>query len=127
MLYKYKNDYEKIAMGLLSFIPDLKEISHLKSCFEWYRAEDDRHLYLWKNEAGDFIAIAGVEADESSKIVMLRHISVIPAERNHGVCFEVLDALKKMYPGYEMMGSLETAGLVSRWAGQNGDSDGNDR
>ena len=50
MLYKYKNDYEKIAMGLLSFIPDLKEISHLKSCFEWYRAEDDRHLYLWKNE-----------------------------------------------------------------------------
>ena len=32
MLYKYKNDYEKIAMGLLSFIPDLKEISHLKSC-----------------------------------------------------------------------------------------------
>ena len=31
MLYKYKNDYEKIAMGLLSFIPDLKEISHLKS------------------------------------------------------------------------------------------------
>lgn len=127
MLYKYKNDYEKIAMGLLSFIPDLKEISHLKSCFEWYRAEDDRHLYLWKNEEGDFIAIAGVEADESSKIVMLRHISVIPAERNHGVCFEVLDALKKMYPGYEVMGSLETAGLVSRWAGQNGDSDGNDR
>ena len=25
MLYKYKNDYEKIAMGLLSFIPDLKK------------------------------------------------------------------------------------------------------
>ena len=48
MLYKYKNDYEKIAMGLLSFIPDLKEISHLKSCFEWYRAEDDRHLYFGK-------------------------------------------------------------------------------
>ena len=26
MLYKYKNDYEKIAMGLLSFIPDLNGI-----------------------------------------------------------------------------------------------------
>ena len=48
MLYKYKNDYEKIAMGLLSFVPDLKEISHLKSCFEWYRAEDDRPLFMEK-------------------------------------------------------------------------------
>ncbi len=29
MLYKYKSDYEKIAMGLLSFIPDLKEFAKL--------------------------------------------------------------------------------------------------
>ena len=106
MLYKYKNDYEKIAMGLLSFIPDLKEISHLKSCFEWYRAEDDRHLYLWK-------------------LVMLRHISVTPAERNHGVCFKVMDALSRLYPDYELMGSLETAGLLSKWENQNGVADGN--
>ena len=31
MLYKYKNDYEKIAMGLLSFIPDLKVQTMLTS------------------------------------------------------------------------------------------------
>ena len=125
MLYKYKNDYEKIAMGLLSFIPDLKEISHLKSCFEWYRAEDDRHLYLWKNEDGDFIAIAGIEVDDASKLLMLRHISVTPAERNHGVCFKVMDALSKLYHDYEIMGSLETAGLLSKWENQNGVADGN--
>lgn len=125
MLYKYKNDYEKIAMGLLSFIPDLKEISHLKSCFEWYRAEDVRHLYLWKNENGDFIAIAGIEVDDASKLVMLRHISVTPAERNHGVCFKVMDALSRLYPDYELMGSLETAGLLSKWENQNGVADGN--
>ena len=45
MLYKYKSDYEKIAMGLLSFIPDLKEIANLKTEIEWYEADSSHVLY----------------------------------------------------------------------------------
>ncbi len=44
MLYKYKSDYEKIAMGLLSFIPDLKEIANLKTEIEWYEADSSHGL-----------------------------------------------------------------------------------
>ncbi|HJF30067.1 MAG TPA: N-acetyltransferase, partial [Ligilactobacillus saerimneri] len=54
MLYKYKNDYQKIAMGLLSFIPDLKDFARLKQEIDWYQAEDNRALFLWKNEDEDF-------------------------------------------------------------------------
>ena len=48
MLYKYKDSYKKIAMGLLSFIPDLKDISHLQTELDWYQKDASRFLYLWK-------------------------------------------------------------------------------
>ena len=54
MLYKYKDSYKKIAMGLLSFIPDLMDISHLQTELDWYQKDASRFLYLWKNENGDF-------------------------------------------------------------------------
>jgi riboflavin biosynthesis RibT protein len=113
MLYKYKNDYEKIAMGLLSFIPDLKEISHLKAEFQWYQGDDSRVLFLWKNEHGDFIGVIGVEV--SDEILMVRHIAVSPANRNEGVSFEMLDALIQQYPNHKVMGSMETNGLITKW------------
>ncbi|SEM66373.1 riboflavin biosynthesis RibT protein [Ligilactobacillus sp. WC1T17] len=115
MLYKYKNDYEKIAMGLLSFIPDLKEISHLKACLAGYQTDDDRYLYLWKNDTGDFIGIVGIERDTDSHLLMVRHIAVTPAERGHGVTFLMLDALRQLYPDDEFMGSMDTAFLLARW------------
>lgn len=45
MLVKYKNDYEKIAMGLLSFIPDLKDVGHLKTELKMYTEDDSHALY----------------------------------------------------------------------------------
>ena len=54
MLYKYKDDYRKVAMGLLSFIPELKEIPHLKKELAWYDADENRNLFLWKNDNGNF-------------------------------------------------------------------------
>lgn len=117
MLYKYKNDYEKITMGLLSFIPDLKEYSHLKTELNWYSGADERCLYLWKNDNGDFIGIIGVEI--SDDILMVRHIAITPTERNEGVSFNMLSGLCELYPGRKMMGSLETAGLITKWEHHN--------
>ena len=113
MLYKYKNDYEKIAMGLLSFIPDLKEISHLKAEFNWYCEDENRVLFLWKNDHGDFVGILGVEVSE--EILMVRHIAVSPANRQEGISFQMLDALVQLYPERKVMGSMETASLITKW------------
>ncbi|KRL99473.1 GNAT family N-acetyltransferase [Liquorilactobacillus satsumensis] len=118
MLYKYKNDYEKITMGLLSFIPDLKEFSRLKAEIKWYSDDDDRCLFLWKNDTGDFVGVIGVEATEN--VLMIRHIAVTPAERNEGVSFEMLSDLAILYPKIKMMGSIETAGLIAKWEQRNG-------
>ena len=35
MLVKYKSDYKKIAMGLLSFIPGLKDVNRLEAEISW--------------------------------------------------------------------------------------------
>ncbi|KRM08269.1 MAG: GNAT family N-acetyltransferase [Liquorilactobacillus ghanensis] len=118
MLYKYKNDYQKIAMGLLSFIPDLKELSHLKAELQWYQGEENRVLFLWKNQNGDFTGVIGVEI--TADILMVRHIAVSPAERNEGISFQMLDALDQSYQNRKMMGSMETAGLISKWEQHHG-------
>ena len=50
MLVSYNSDYEKITMGLLSYIPDLKDPSRLEEELNWYNAQDNRQVYLWQSE-----------------------------------------------------------------------------
>ncbi|KRN88895.1 GNAT family N-acetyltransferase [Ligilactobacillus ceti] len=113
MLYKYKSDYEKIAMGLLSFIPDLKDIAHLQSEIKWYTAEDDRSLFLWKNPNGDFIGILGVEITDD--LLIIRHIAVSPSARNEGLTYAMLSDLAARYPHCKLMGNIETASIINKW------------
>ncbi|MBF5067127.1 N-acetyltransferase, partial [Salmonella enterica subsp. enterica serovar Istanbul] len=46
MLVKYRKDYEKVAMGLLSFIPDFKDLIHLQTEMQWYQSTEDHQLLL---------------------------------------------------------------------------------
>lgn len=117
MLYKYKSDYEKIAMGLLSFVPDLKEIANLQTELEWYDASYERVLYLWKNENRDFVGIIGTEINDD--FIMVRQISVSPAERSQGVSFLMLDDLADLYPDKRIMGNIEASALIAKWEQHN--------
>lgn len=113
MLVKYKNNYKKIAMGLLSFIPDLKEFSRLESEIEWYQDDENRILYLWKDENSDFTGIIGVEI--SDDIVVVRQIALTPAQRDTDIYYTILDELAAMYPDKKMMGSLDVAPIITKW------------
>ena len=117
MLYKYKSDYEKIAMGLLSFIPDLKEIANLKTEIEWYEADSSHVLYLWKNENRDFVGVLGTEINED--FIIVRQIAVTPTERSQGLCFLMLDNLAELYPDKKIMGNIEASSLIAKWEHHN--------
>lgn len=117
MLVKYKNDYQKIAMGLLSFIPDLKEFSRLEAEIKWYQDDENRVLYLWKDENKDFTGIVGVEIGDD--IVMLRQIALSPSARDQDVCFDILDALNSTYPNHKMMGNMDIAPMITKWEQRN--------
>lgn len=112
MLYKYKESYKKIAMGLLSFIPDLKELSHLQEVMDWYAQGEERQLYLWQNDHGDFAGVVGVEV--APDLVLVREIAVSPAQRQEGVTYLMLDELEKLYQR-KLMGSIEVGSLITKW------------
>lgn len=117
MLVKYKNDYQKIAMGLLSFIPELKDVNRLENEIAWYQDDDQRVLYLWRNEHGDFSGIIGIEL--SDDIVMVRQIALSPSERNQSAYNEILSEVAHQYPDCKMMGSLDVASIITKWEQQN--------
>lgn len=114
MLVQYNDDYEKIAMGLLSYISDLKETERLAEELERYESLEDRRLYLWQShETKNLIGVAGVEEEE--ELVLLRHISIDPSFRNEGLTYKILDALKETYADKNIVATLETASIISKW------------
>lgn len=48
MLIRYKKSFEKIAMGLLSFMPNEKDLKQLQQTIKDYETDTDRQLFLWK-------------------------------------------------------------------------------
>lgn len=92
MLVRYKRSYEKIAMGLLSFVPSEKDLKQLQQTMQNYEELDDWQLFLWKEE--DIIGIIGVEIQEDEAI--LKHISVNPSHRQEGIGKKMVQALKTM-------------------------------
>ena len=114
MLLDYKNNYEKITMGLLSFIPDFKDVSRLKFELDWYQQEENRKLFLWRGEeTQDMIAVIGIETGD--ELILLRHISINPSFRNEGISYKILEALERQYPEQKIIGTLETAQLIVKW------------
>ncbi|WP_125703274.1 N-acetyltransferase [Lacticaseibacillus daqingensis] len=112
MLTKYKNDYAKIAMGFLSFVPDLKDMDHLQTELKLYTEDNAHLLYLYRETAGgDFEGVVGVET--GADFVLIRHLSLSPAFRDTATQFAVLSDLQAQYAGVKLMGTLETAPLIA--------------
>ncbi|HLR88659.1 MAG TPA: GNAT family N-acetyltransferase [Atopostipes sp.] len=114
MLVPYKSDFEKITMGLLSYIPDLKAPSRIEEELNWYNSQDNRQIYLWESEeTGNLIGLAGVEEEED--LVLLRHIAIDPSFRNEGLTYRILDELQSKYDSKNIVATLETATVISKW------------
>ena len=78
MLLRYKKTYEKIAMGLLSYMPGEKSVKKLQETIHQYENDEDWQLFLLK-QGDDFIGLVGIVMDKDSYTVM--HLSVNPSFR----------------------------------------------
>lgn len=94
MLVRYKKNFEKIAMGLLSFMPDEKDVKKLQKTIKDYENNPDWNLFLWKKE--DVLGIIGVRLEDDKKVV-IQHISVNPSHRNQGIGRKMIEAVKDFY------------------------------
>jgi len=93
MLIKYKKSFEKIAMGLLSFMPEEKDVKKLQSTIKEYETNDNWKLFLWKEE--DILGCIGVRVEDDKLII--QHISVTPSHRNMGIGRKMVKAIKEQY------------------------------
>lgn len=113
MLVKYKQDYEKIALGLLSFTPDLKDFNHLSAELANYVSDHSLELDLWRDDHGDFTGIVGFEV--ADKYILLRHLAFTPDFRTEENAFEVMDALQKKFNDKRLMATFSLTEIVSAW------------
>jgi len=90
MLIRYKKAMNKIAMGLLSFMPEHKEVKKLMDTMQFYDEHDDWKLYLWKKN-DEYVGAIGVKVEDNTAVI--QHITVIPSYRGEGVGTEMISEL----------------------------------
>lgn len=110
MLIRYKKTFEKIAMGLLSFMPTEKDLKKLQQTMKQYESDEHWQLFLWKDE--DIIGLVGIVNEPSCLVV--QHISVNPSHRHHGIGKEMVSALRELYPGKGFTANEITAPFVDK-------------
>ncbi|MBE4910348.1 GNAT family N-acetyltransferase [Bacillus luteolus] len=111
MLIRYKKNYEKIAMGLLSFMPTEKELKKLQQTMKEYETEDSKQLFLWKEE--DITGIIGITILENGDAI-IQHISVNPSHRHQGIGKMMVKAIKDSLPGKVVTSNEHTASFLEK-------------
>lgn len=111
MLIRYKKSFEKIAMGLLSFMPNEKELKRLQQTMKQYESEENWQLFLWKEDE-DIIGLVGVTSRDQT--MEIQHISVNPSHRHQGIGKTMIKALDELYPGKTLTATDETEAFLNK-------------
>src|SRR5699024_4602591 len=82
MHIRYKSNQEKIAMGLLSFMPEEKDVRALQETMDAYKNNENWHLYLLKKD-DDFVGAIGDKLTSDMRAI-IQHISVNASVRKKG-------------------------------------------
>lgn len=112
MLIRYKKSQEKIAMGLLSFMPTDNDVKSLQATIQQYETNEDWHLYFWRQE-DDIIGLVGLKIENDLRAI-IQHISVNPSFRNTGIGCTMVEEISKLYSDdYDVGGDEATEEFLS--------------
>jgi riboflavin biosynthesis RibT protein len=111
MLIRYKKMFEKIAMGLLSFMPSEKDLKKLQQTMKQYETDEDWQLFLWKDE--DIIGLIGIMFNTENSLE-IQHISVNPSYRSQGIGKKMVESLRDMYPDKQILSNELTSGFIEK-------------
>ncbi|MFC0523093.1 GNAT family N-acetyltransferase [Pontibacillus salicampi] len=112
MLIRYKKSFEKIAMGLLSFMPEEKDVKKLLQTIKEYETNENWQLYLWKEE--DILGAIGIRINDNQEAV-IQHITVNPSHRNSGIGKKMVEEVKQQLGSkYSVCSNTNTEAFVTR-------------
>lgn len=109
MLIKYKKSYEKIAMGLLSFMPKERAVKTLLQTMQQYKLAPDWQFYLWKYQE-NIVGLIGVEVKKDYFTVL--HASVNPSHRGEGIGRFMVEEIHRLMPDHKMRATKETESFL---------------
>lgn len=118
MLIRYKKTFEKIAMGLLSFMPSEKDIKKLQQTIKYYDADDHWQLFLWKVEEDIIGLLGGIWVDDQT--LEIHHLSVNPSHRGQGIGRSMVKAVKELYPDKNVIASEITEAFINKCDAEKG-------
>ncbi|UQS85427.1 N-acetyltransferase [Apilactobacillus apisilvae] len=116
MLLKYRSEYEKIVMDMLSFLPNMTN-EHLKNELEWYKASDQRIIYLWKNENNNWAGMLCVECNKD--LLVVRRIILTPDSWSMNNCCIMLNQLTDLHINKRIVGTMDTTEICEIWEKRN--------
>jgi len=116
MLCRYKKAYEKISMGLLSFMPQEKDVKKLLETIHQYEANPDWHLFVWK-KGEDVVGIIGIRIEGTT--AMLQHLSVNPSHRGEGIAKQMLQSLSTQLQDAEIKPTEEVQAFFDKCQAEN--------
>lgn len=96
MLVDYKKDNEKVAMGLLSYLPDFKNLENLKEEIKLNRDSNEFKLFLYRNEDNNLVGVIGTQFTDN--FIIIRYLSFAPGFREKSYEKSVLSDLVNNYP-----------------------------
>ncbi len=111
MLIRYKKAFEKIAMGLLSFMPNEKDLKKLQQTMKQYEEGENWQLYLWKAE-DDIIGLIGAVIEDDT--IEIQHICVTPSHRHEGIGKSMVKALKQLHTDKKLCPNEETSAFFDK-------------
>lgn len=111
MLLRYKKTYEKIAMGLLSYMPGEKNVKKLQELIYHYENDERWQLYLLK-ENEDFIGLIGLQMDDDEYVI--QHLSVNPSFRGEGIGQEMVKRIRSLFPNKMCRTTSETESFIEK-------------
>lgn len=98
-------------MGLLSFMPQEKNLTNLRHTMLRYEKTPSWQLYLLKvNES--YVGLIGVEVEEDD--FTIHHISVLPSYRGEGYGLMMVEKLQQMMLKKEMKTTEETDEFLAK-------------
>lgn len=110
-IVKYKKSYEKIAMGLLSFMITEPKPKKLQEIVQVYEENQDWQLYLWKKN-DDFVGIIGIEV--SGQTFSVRHIAVDSSFRNERIGSLMVENVQQLHEPLAMCSTIDTRNFLTK-------------
>lgn len=110
MLVECKNDKEKVAMGLLSYLPDFKNLDNLKDEIQLNKNSDEFQLYLYRAKNPNFVGVVGTQWN--NQFIVIRYLSLAPDYRGEKYEAQIVRELAANNPQKKITAVPEYINLI---------------